>query len=114
MSFRHFPCYSLLLVLLLFAGCITAPPQPPLVPAPPAPLVSRYSALLRLDPNEIPSFKDDLDTASLHTSALQSLAYYESLPDDRHFIFGSDTYTVRDLTASMAYLVSLLERSPDR
>ncbi len=106
---------SVALLTSIFSGCVTAPPKPALpVPPPPAVSVSRYSALVRLDLKDIPAFEEDLDKASLHTAALQSISYYQNLPEDQLFVLGSDTYTVRDLTASMASLATLLEGSPDR
>src|SRR5262249_7135616 len=46
---------------------------------------------------------------SLHTAALQSLAYYQSLPKDQIFTFGADTYTAQNMAASMDLLRSVLE-----
>ena len=76
--------------------------------------MTRYAALVRLDPKEVPAFTDDLDQNSLHAAALQSLSYYQSLPENQLFVLGVDTYTVQDLVASMAALINLLEGSPDR
>jgi len=101
-------------------GCAALPPKPALAPAtpplaaPPAVSVTRYTALVRLDPNEVPLFEDDLDTTSLHAAAFQSLSYYQSLPDNQLFVLGADTYTAQDLSSSMAAVITLLENSPRR
>jgi membrane-bound lytic murein transglycosylase A len=76
--------------------------------------VTRYTALVRLEPQETPAFEDDLDTVSLHAAAFQSMSYYQSLPQENLYVLGSDTYTARDLFESMAALVTLLEDQPNR
>src|SRR2546422_170649 len=93
-------------------GCVTAPLKPPMPP--PSVSVTRYTALVRLNPEETPAFEDDIDTASLRAAALQSLSYYHDLPQDQLFILGADTYTARDFTASIAALIHLLDSSKDR
>jgi len=96
-------------------GCVTALPKPapPAASAPPV-SVTRYSALVRLEPPDLPKFADDLDAVSLHAAALQSLVYYKSLPADQLFVLGKDTCTAADLADSMAILARLLENpSPD-
>jgi membrane-bound lytic murein transglycosylase A len=97
-------------LVFFLAGCATVPPKLP----PPAPLVTRYTALTRLDPPNVPAFEDDLDIASLRTAATQSLSYYQSLPKDPLFVLGSDTYTVTDLIDSMSSLIHLLDSHPER
>jgi membrane-bound lytic murein transglycosylase A len=94
------------------AGCVTAPPKPAVTAVPVLPPVTRYSALVRLAPQDCPLFEDDLDTASLRTAALQSLAYYQSQPPDQPFILGNDSYTARDLAGSMDFLARFLEAPP--
>jgi membrane-bound lytic murein transglycosylase A len=95
------------------AGCVTAPPKPVPPPVPPALSISRYQALVRLESKEVPHLVDDADTASLLAAAQQSFAYYQNLPDEQLFVLGTDSYTAKDLTASMAFLINLLQNSPD-
>lgn len=103
----HFFALGLLLVI---SGCATAPPRPQIVTPPP--IVSRYAALVRLEPGQVPHFKDDLDGATLRRAAASSLEYYRNLPNkDQLFILGKDTYTVDDLTHSMEYLMETIDRS---
>jgi membrane-bound lytic murein transglycosylase A len=54
-----------------------------------------------------------MDTASLRHGALQSLAYYRSLPADHLFILGPDTYTAKAMADSMSTLAKILEKYPD-
>src|SRR4051812_14537699 len=91
----------------LLAGCATVPPKPMIPTA--APALTRYTALTRLNPQELPSFEDDMDTASLRTAAFQSRRYYENLSALQPFVLGSDTYTARELADSMAVLMDLLD-----
>ena len=89
-------------------GCVTVPPKPSVVTPPPA-VVTRYSALVRLDPGEVPHFADDVDPSTLRTAALQSLSYFQNLPDNQLFILGNDSYTAKDMSESMVSLAALLE-----
>jgi membrane-bound lytic murein transglycosylase A len=51
---------------------------------------------------------------TLRAAALQSLAYYQGLPENQLFILGNDTYTAKDLAESMSTLASSLETAlPD-
>ena len=95
----------------LLGGCVPLPkrPLPPAAPVAPSAPVTRYSALVRLEPPDLPPFADDLDAVSLHTATLQSLAYYKALPADQLFVFGKDSYTAADLADGMAALARLLE-----
>jgi membrane-bound lytic murein transglycosylase A len=95
-------------LLAITVGCATAPQKPTLVTPPSVP-VTRYSATLRLETPEIPAFQDDMDTASLKSAALQSLAYYQSVPDTQLFVLGQDTYTAHEMADSMAFLSTLLD-----
>jgi membrane-bound lytic murein transglycosylase A len=102
------------LFLLVFTGCVTVAPKisapPPIIP-PPTPLVTRASALIRLAPDQIPSFVDDVDSASLRTAALHSLDYYQVLPENQLFVLGTDTYTAKEMADSMISLAALLVTS---
>jgi len=98
------------------AGCVTAPPRAPVVSIPPAPAappaaVSRSAALVRLDAGQFPSFIDDFDTSTLHAAALESLNYFQILPENQVFVLGNDSYTAKDLGDSMQSLATLLETS---
>lgn len=102
--------YSPLLFLGFLAGCVTVAPKPSLFPPTP-PVVNRYTAVIRLAPDRMPSITDDLDSASLKAAALQSAAYYDSLPKDQLYVLGQDTYTVRELSDSMKAVALLLDSS---
>ena len=93
------------------AGCVTLHRQP-VTPTAPNVTALRPSALVRLNPEDIPLFEDDLDTASLRAAALQSLSYYRSLPQSQLFVLGIDSYTAHDLADSMAAFAALLESLP--
>ncbi len=96
--------------LLLLDGCVTAPPRP----LPPEPRVSRYEALVRLDPSQYPPFLDDLNSPSLARAVLQSYTYYKALPANDLFVLGHDTYTVKHLASSMDDVMSFLRQSPNQ
>jgi len=96
------------------AGCVT-PPRIVQVPPPPPPTpVAAFPALVRIPAESLPSFSDDADTASLHTAALASAAYYRMMPPDTLFSLAGDTYSARDLASSMDYLASILESTPNK
>jgi membrane-bound lytic murein transglycosylase A len=103
---RSWPSAFGVFLFLFTAGCATAPVKPPV------PLTGPH--LIRLAPNDFPSFEDDLDTASLRTAALQSAAYFQSLPQDKIFVLASDTFTARDFAESMNALADLLSASRSR
>src|SRR5438128_1449935 len=66
---------------VFLGACAVAPTQTRVTPpAPPA-----VSALIRLSAESVPSFEDDIDTASLRTAALRSLDYYQTRPAEEAF-----------------------------
>jgi membrane-bound lytic murein transglycosylase A len=92
----------------LLSGCAITP-RPPAVPLP-AP--QGALTLIKLPPSHAIAFEDDLDTASLRTAALQSVAYYRSRLASEQYTLATDTYTAADLADSMAYFVDVLDQSP--
>ena len=117
MRFRFIGAVS----LLFLAACATPPPvkQTPTPPAaavaPSTPTVSANNYnLQRLSPDDVPTFIDDGDTDSLRTAALQSLAYYQSLPSYTLFTVSADTYSAREMANSMEAFVGLLDTSTTR
>jgi membrane-bound lytic murein transglycosylase A len=103
---------TMIVGLTIISGCVTARPKPAVIAVPVLP-VTRYTALVRLDPPDIPKFTDDMDAASLQAAALQSLAYFKTLPAGELFVIGKDTCTATDLAESMAAMAGLLE-NPSR
>ena len=99
---------TIIVELLFLSSCIYLRPEPVSLSVPSVP-VSRYSALIRLDPSSLPKFEDDLDTASLRAAALRSLDYFKTLPSRELFVLGKDTYTAADLIDSMSLLAALLD-----
>src|SRR5258706_7476716 len=122
MLFRRALWISSVFSALFSVGCVTAPPKPTLplpppfvtVPVPSPAVPVRGPALVALEPKDFPDFEDDVDTDSLHAAILQSLAYYQTLPEDQVFALGTDTYTVLDMKVSMTELKELLESAPNR
>jgi membrane-bound lytic murein transglycosylase A len=90
------PCAAAAAILTLLAGC--AAPRIPvgLVPAPPA----------RIGENR---FIDDADFAGLADALRQSLRYYRRLPDQTAFSYGDLTYTAREMEASTALFLEIVE-----
>jgi membrane-bound lytic murein transglycosylase A len=92
------PCAAAAAILTLLAGC--AAPRIPvgLVPAPPARVGDRR-------------FIDDADFAGLAEALRQSLRYYRRLPDQTAFSYGDLTYTAREMEASTALFLEIVETS---
>src|SRR4051812_42080916 len=93
----------------VLSGCLRAPikPFPTLVPAPVAVPVTRSLALVRVSPENLPAFQDDVDAVSLRAAAVQSMSYYQSLPESQLFVLGTDTYTAKEMADSMDALVTV-------
>jgi membrane-bound lytic murein transglycosylase A len=56
----------------------------------------------------LPSFHDDLDLPSLEQALKRNLGYFRSLPADRSFEYGPDTYTCNEVLRSQEAFLSLL------
>lgn len=68
-------------------------------------------ALVRIRMGRFPRFLDDLDRASLREAVKGSIKYFRSLPQDRHVIFGPDTYTVSQVASSLETILALLDET---
>lgn len=65
-------------------------------------------ALVRVDSFEMPNFVDDGDRAGLLEAAQKSAGYYRSLPVDRPFVLGGDTYSAKEMAESLESFRELL------
>lgn len=59
-----------------------------------------------------PSFSDDLDFDGLEAALLQSLAYYQRLPETRTFVLGEDRYSLAMMVRSAVTLLYALHGDP--
>ncbi|MBN2034050.1 MAG: MltA domain-containing protein [Deltaproteobacteria bacterium] len=55
-----------------------------------------------------PSFEDDSAFSSLEEALKRNLEYFEKIPPDRHFKYGRDTYTLRDVIETQEAFLSLI------
>lgn len=88
------------------APVITVPPEtppPPVIPKPLAPLV-------RLTADQLPSFTDDLDPASLETAIEKSLQYYNRAAGSGPHRMDDTVVTVQELRESLLALREILRR----
>ncbi|MFB3924530.1 MAG: murein transglycosylase A [Syntrophales bacterium] len=90
------------------------PPVPEKVP----PRVAERPVLTPASPpdfileDDITSFPDDLDQASLETAVGRSLQYYDSVPDSRVYSFGTDRYTAAEMKESLLAFLEII-RGPE-
>lgn len=68
--------------------------------------------ILQVPAERLPGFSDDLDCADLVRALEQSIAYYEKLPGDRRFDFGSDSYCADELAAGMRRFKDFVAKKP--
>jgi len=70
--------------------------------------------MLRLDPGRVPEFRDDLDFVGMRFAVEQTLRYLASVPPDRLFVFGPDTYSTAHMMRSLDRFAAFLNRHPSR
>jgi membrane-bound lytic murein transglycosylase A len=109
----------LLVALFVLFGCAarvkkpvprTTVPPPVIKPTPPAPI----PALVRLPPDRLPLFMDDMDMASLEKAIEASLQYYGRAAGDGPRRMDDTVVTVRELRESLIALRDILRRDePD-
>ncbi|NLI83573.1 MAG: murein transglycosylase A [Deltaproteobacteria bacterium] len=89
--------------LFLFIGCAEPPQKEPEAE-------SRFTAPFeRLAPEEVPSFSDDLDPASLRVAVERSLEFYRKVPSDRTYPLGDLTIRTDTLRATLLEFLALLD-----
>jgi len=87
------------LFCILLNGC-TIPPAPP--------VIMSETALVRLAPEELPFFEDDMNYDGLANSILQSLEYLKRLPPDRIFSFGKDRFDTLHMVKSLEFFLNFI------
>ncbi len=97
---RHHAVF--LTLVLLLVSCV--PKIKPPVTAP--------EALVKLRPNQIPDFSDDMSYDSLETAISQSISYLERLDASTLFQVGPDTFTASQLAKSLKVFDELIKQSP--
>ena len=87
--------WMLLLALVVIAGCAAVTPTGParekLIPP-----------MQQIDVGAYPDFTDDLDLDGLAEGISRSLEYFQRIPPDRTFQFGSDTFSADHIRQSLA------------
>jgi membrane-bound lytic murein transglycosylase A len=68
-------------------------------------------ALKEIFPQSVPLEKDDLARDSLEQAIRNSLRYYDRLPEERNFKFGSEEVTLSRMKRSLEAFLSLLDES---
>lgn len=72
------------------------------------------SALIKVDKNEYPVFADDLFFDSLEQSIIQSIAYYEKMPADKLFNFGTDSYSAEHMLKTLSEFITFIRLDPSK
>jgi membrane-bound lytic murein transglycosylase A len=93
---------SVLLIALL--GCQHIPPEE----------VTRQTSLRLVDPQDAPSFGDDMDARSLLQSLDKSREYFRRLPQNTTFRFGGDRYSKEHMLASLDRFAAIWRNRADR
>ncbi len=95
MKTRQFPISTIIVlgISLLLHGCASQP-------------------LTRISTDQFPTFTDDLESERLLTAAVRHLHYLNTLPYDKSFTFGSDTYPTSWLQESMNSFIDILKQDP--
>jgi membrane-bound lytic murein transglycosylase A len=101
--------------LLFLGGCrsVATRQAAQQLPLPSSPLLA-VPSMVRLMPDQLPAFDDDMDTAPLRDAAAQSALYYRNLPPEQSFQFGTDLFSARDLAKSMQAFVALLDGAKNK
>jgi len=86
--------------LLLIAGCATAPPRPQAGLFPLTPAQAARTTLI-----------DDTDSAGLGAALRQSIRYYRRLPDTATFTYGDLVHSAREMEASTALFLKIVEET---
>ncbi len=91
--------------LVVSSGCATSkrPVSPPPVDGP----------LIRIPDHQWPTVVDDLDAASFVEACRHGLDYFQSLPDDRIFAFGSEVRTAAELASGLRRAAEIVESTGD-
>lgn len=71
-----------------------------------------YQPLFRLDSDDLPSFVDDMDMASLIQSCQRQIAYLKKQDPEKNIAFGAESYSNRWLLLSQEEFLAKLEQQP--
>ena len=73
-------------------------------------IVSAAPTLIKMDPKQIPSLKEDGDLTSLKLAIDRSLLYFNQLPTNYSFNFGEESYSTQDQIESLLHLKKFLNK----
>jgi len=73
---------------------------------------SGANVTMKVSPSQYPGFTDDLNFDGMRFAVEQSLAYLKTLPADRLFHFGNDTYQTLHLIASLNRFLNFIDQRP--
>jgi len=95
-------------VLVLLGGCtfFRKPPADAPTPAVPPKEVPPLAAVIASD---LPSFRDDLDRASLARAVRKSLEYYARVPERTSYRLGETRVTARDMRETLEKFLAIVE-----
>ena len=100
--------WFLILVIASFAGCATVKPTEPIKE-------KLVQPMQQLEVYAYPDFTDDLDLDGLAEGISRSLEYFQRIPPDRNFKFGTDLFSADHIRQSLALFRDyiLTEPSPE-
>lgn len=93
-----------ILIAIVAGGCAVQAPAPP----EPGPL----PAIVRVMPDQVPVFYDDMAFDGLGSAMDQSLVYLRRLPPEREFVFGADRYSAAHMIRSLTVFKDFLDTRP--
>jgi membrane-bound lytic murein transglycosylase A len=97
------PRFGVVVVCLAVAACASTPPAEKLARRP-----------LEIVPeHRWPILADDLGVESLLAAAQQSVEYFESVPEETVYAFGSENRTARQMAAGMIRFRTIVRSEPD-
>jgi len=95
----------LIIIVAAIAGCAGVAPTEPA-------RVKLSQPMEQLEVNAYPDFSDDLNLDGLTEGIGRSLEYFQRIPPDRTFKFGTDTFTADHIRQSLALFRDFIQARP--
>jgi len=95
----------LIIIVAAIAGCAVVAPTEPA-------RVKLSQPMEQLEVNAYPDFSDDLNLDGLTEGIGRSLEYFQRIPPDRTFKFGTDTFTADHIRQSLALFRDFIQARP--
>jgi membrane-bound lytic murein transglycosylase A len=74
---------------------------------------SSKTVLEKVHPSAYPGFDDDMDFDGLEHGVVQSLAYFNRVPQTRMFKFGKDLFDARHMIQTLEHFLTFIRTRPD-